>query len=103
MNLISWAVRPYLLRRSNAHLVTKPRYETQTSVMERVTKPVLTVTKPDFFVTKPLSGVTKLRYETQKSVTKPLIFRPTLSEALRNRYETLQNAQPCCERVEGIA
>ena len=107
MNLISWAVRPYLLRQSNAHLVTKPRYETQTSVMKQVTKPVLTVTKPDFFVTKPLSGVTKLRYETQKSVTKPvtkpLIFRPTLSEALRNRYETLQNAQPCCERVEGIA
>ena len=100
MNLISWAVRPYLLRWSNAHLVTKPRYETQISVMKRVTK-------PDVSVTKPLSGVTKPRYETQKSVTKPvtkpLIFRPTLSEALRNRYETLQNAQLCCERVEGIA
>ena len=80
MNLISWAVRPYLLRRSNAHLVTKPRYETHTSVMERVTKPVLTVTNLDSFVTKP--------------VTKPLIFRPTLSEALRNRYETQQNSLP---------
>lgn len=42
----------------------------------------------------------KIRYETRYET---LIFRPTLSEALRNRYETLQNAQPCCERVEGIA
>lgn len=107
MNLISWAVRPYLLRRSNAHLVTKPRYETQTSVMKRVTKPVLAVTKPDVSVTKPLSGVTKPRYETTKSVTKPvtkpLIFCPTLSKALRNRYETPQKPLFHHKRVEGIA
>ena len=61
MNLISWGAScPHHPRRSVAHLVTKLRYETSKSV----TKPVT------------------------KTVTKPLFFRPTLSSALRNRYET---------------
>ena len=61
MNLISLGSScPHHLRCSVAHFVTKP-----------VTKPILSVTKP-----------------VTESVTKPLFFRPTLSKALRNRYET---------------
>ena len=80
MNISLGASCRHLSRSSIAHLVTKLRYETPKSVTKRVTKPVLTVTNLDSFVTKP--------------VTKPLIFRPTLSEALRNRYEMQQNSLP---------
>ena len=47
--------------------------------------------------------VTKPRYETSKSVTKPLFFRPTLFKALRNRYEIPQNPMFRNKRVEGVA
>ena len=75
MNLIFGASCPHHPRRSVAHLVTKPRYETQKSV----TKPVT------------------------KTVTKPLFFRPTLFKALRNRYETPQNPMFRNKIVEGVA
>ena len=71
LNLIFGASCPHHPRRSIAHLVTKPRYETSKSV-----------TKP---------------------VTKPLFFRSTLFKALRNCYETLQNPMFCNKRVEGVA
>lgn len=51
--------------------------------------------------------VTKPRYETSKSVTKPvtkpLFFRPTLSSLLRNRYEIQQNPMFHNKSVEGVA
>ena len=85
LNLIFGASCPHHSRCSIAHLVTKP-----------VTKPILSVTKLGFSVMKP-------RYETSKSVTKPLFFRPTLFKALRNRYETPQNPMFRNKRVEGVA
>lgn len=75
MNLISGASCPHHQRRSVAHLVTKPRYETSKSVTKPVTKPV----------------------------TKLLFFRPTLSSALRNRYEIQQNPMFHNKSVESVA
>ena len=75
MNLISLGSScPHHSRGSIAHLVTKP-----------VTKPILSVTKLGFSVMKPHYEIQKF---VTKLVTKPLFFRPTLSKALRNRYET---------------
>ena len=58
------------------------------------------VTKP---VTKPVLSVTKLRCKSSKFVTKPLFFCPTLFKALRNCYETPQNPMFRNKRVEGVA
>ena len=78
------------------------------SIAHLVTKPRYetskSVTKP---VTKPVLSVTKLRCKSSKFVTKlvtkPLFFRPTLFKALRNRYETPQNPMFRNKRVEGVA
>lgn len=59
MNLIFGASCPHHLRRSIAHLVTKPRYETSKSVTKLVTKPL--------FFRPTLFKALRNRYETPQN------------------------------------